>query len=115
MKWTGKAVGARLGFATGLGPVGAIIGLVIGLLAGYVRWVDSVIMRIMDGMMGTGPVMMGGMGMGMGMAMPAPAGTSGLASAMSTFVDSAQNQSGVTPLMMQSLINRLNSSDGHLP
>ena len=39
---------------------------------------------IMDGMMGTGPVMMGGMGMGMGMAMPAPAGTSGLASAMST-------------------------------
>jgi len=30
MKWTGKAVGALLGFATGLGPVGAIIGLVIG-------------------------------------------------------------------------------------
>lgn len=30
MRWTGKAVGALLGFATGLGPVGAIIGLVIG-------------------------------------------------------------------------------------
>ncbi len=30
MKWTGKAVGALLGFATGLGPVGAVIGLVIG-------------------------------------------------------------------------------------
>ena len=72
---------------------------------------------IMDGMMGTGRVMMGGMGMGMdmGMAMPAPAGTSGLASAMSTFVASAQNRSGVTLSMMQSLINRLNSSDGHLP
>jgi len=30
MRWTGKAVGALLGFATGLGPVGAVIGLVIG-------------------------------------------------------------------------------------
>ena len=30
MKWAGKAVGALLGFATGLGPVGAIVGLVIG-------------------------------------------------------------------------------------
>ncbi|MGE5319276.1 MAG: hypothetical protein ACM3KD_03770 [Hyphomicrobiaceae bacterium] len=67
---------------------------------------------IMDGMMGTGPVMMGGMGMGM--AMPASTGTSGLASAMSTFVASAQNKSGVTLTMMQSLINRLNSSNGRL-
>ena len=30
MNWTGKIVGAVLGFATGLGPVGAAIGLVIG-------------------------------------------------------------------------------------
>jgi len=30
MRWTGKAVGALLGLATGLGPVGAVIGLVIG-------------------------------------------------------------------------------------
>jgi len=30
MKWTGKVVGALLGFATGLGPVGAVVGLVIG-------------------------------------------------------------------------------------
>jgi len=30
MKWTGKVVGALLGLATGLGPVGAAIGLVIG-------------------------------------------------------------------------------------
>ncbi len=30
MKWIGKAVGAVLGLATGLGPVGAAIGLVIG-------------------------------------------------------------------------------------
>jgi DnaJ like chaperone protein len=30
MKWLGKIVGAALGLATGLGPVGAAIGLVIG-------------------------------------------------------------------------------------
>ena len=30
MKWTGKVVGTLLGFATGLGPVGALIGVVIG-------------------------------------------------------------------------------------
>ncbi len=30
MKWAGKVVGALLGLATGLGPVGAAIGLVIG-------------------------------------------------------------------------------------
>jgi DnaJ like chaperone protein len=30
MKWLGKVVGAALGLATGLGPVGAAIGLVIG-------------------------------------------------------------------------------------
>jgi DnaJ like chaperone protein len=30
MKWVGKVVGAVLGLATGLGPVGAAIGLVIG-------------------------------------------------------------------------------------
>ena len=30
MKWAGKVVGAALGLATGLGPVGAAIGLIIG-------------------------------------------------------------------------------------
>jgi DnaJ like chaperone protein len=30
MNWGGKVVGALLGFATGLGPVGALIGIVIG-------------------------------------------------------------------------------------
>jgi DnaJ like chaperone protein len=30
MNWGGKVVGALLGFATGLGPVGALVGLVIG-------------------------------------------------------------------------------------
>lgn len=30
MKWTGKVVGAVLGAATGLGPIGVLVGLVIG-------------------------------------------------------------------------------------
>lgn len=30
MRWTGKIVGALLGFVAGLGPVGALIGLIIG-------------------------------------------------------------------------------------
>lgn len=30
MNWGGKVVGALIGFATGLGPVGALVGLVIG-------------------------------------------------------------------------------------
>ena len=49
---------------------------------------------VMDGMMSGSGVMMGGMGTSM--LMPANAGTSGMASAMATFMASPQNQSGVT-------------------
>ena len=31
--------------------ISTVVGLVIGLLAGYVRWVDAIIMRVMDGLM----------------------------------------------------------------
>jgi peptide/nickel transport system permease protein len=31
--------------------ISVTIGLVIGLVAGYVRWVDSIVMRLMDGLM----------------------------------------------------------------
>ena len=68
--------------------------------------------HVMDGMMGSGSVMMGGMGMGM--MMPATAGTSGLASAMSTFVMSAHNKSGVAASAMQPLVNQLTGSSGQL-
>jgi hypothetical protein len=68
----------------------------------------------MDGMMGGSAVMMGGMGAGMGSQMPASAGTSGLASAMSTFTASSQNKSGVTASTMQTLITRLDTSNGQL-
>jgi hypothetical protein len=68
---------------------------------------------VMNGMTGSGSVMMGGMGMG-GARMPANAGTSDLANAMSAFVASSQNRSGVTAPMMQSLIGKLSASNGQL-
>lgn len=45
--------GARVSLAVGLGVAmgGISIGLIVGLLSGFVRWVDQVLMRIMDGLM----------------------------------------------------------------
>jgi len=57
---------------------------------------------------------MGAMGMGMGATMHASAGTSGLASAMSTFAASSQNRSGVSVSTMQALMTRLDASNGQL-
>jgi hypothetical protein len=67
---------------------------------------------VMDGRMSGGGVMMGGMGTGT--MMPTNAGTSGMASAMSTFMASAQNRSGVTAATMQQLMNQLNASNGQM-
>lgn len=66
----------------------------------------------MDGMMGSSSVMMGGMGMGT--AMPSAAGTIGIGAAMATFVASAQNKSGVGSATMQTLMNQMNGSSGHI-
>jgi len=45
--------GGRISLVVGItvATLSLAIGLVIGLAAGYVRWLDSVVMRIMDGMM----------------------------------------------------------------
>jgi peptide/nickel transport system permease protein len=45
--------GTRVSLAVGVVAtvISVSIGLTIGLLAGYVRWLDSVVMRFMDGMM----------------------------------------------------------------
>ncbi len=71
---------------------------------------------VMNGMMGSTPISMGGMG-GMGgmmggSTMPAGAGTSGLAAAMTTFVGSSRNASGVSVGEMQPLVDKLTASDG---
>jgi hypothetical protein len=71
----------------------------------------------MNGMMGNTQIQMGGgmMGGGMmggGMMMSSNAGTSGLAGAMSEFIQSTMNKSGVTVQDMQTLINKLQTSNG---
>ncbi len=70
---------------------------------------------IMNGMMGGTSITMGGMGGGMmggGTMMQSTAGTSGLATAMTTFMGSTMNKSGLTATDMQTLMNQLNSSNG---
>jgi peptide/nickel transport system permease protein len=45
--------GARVSLIVGVAvaAIGSVIGLAIGLVAGYLRWVDLVVMRVMDGLM----------------------------------------------------------------
>ena len=67
---------------------------------------------MMNGMMGGTPVSMGGM---MGGSMMQPnAGTSGMANAMISFLQSPNNKSGLTQQDMQVLINKLTASNGHI-
>ena len=68
----------------------------------------------MDGMMGGSNISMGGMGGMMGgVMMQSTAGTSDLASAMTTFVgNTTYNRSGLTTTDMQALIDKLNAASG---
>lgn len=45
--------GARVSLAVGVAVavIAVAIGVVIGLISGYIRWLDGIIMRIMDGLM----------------------------------------------------------------
>jgi peptide/nickel transport system permease protein len=45
--------GARVSLAVGLsvGLLATVIGLAIGLVTGFVRWLDGIVMRVMDGLM----------------------------------------------------------------
>lgn len=68
---------------------------------------------VMNGMMGSTPISMGGMGGMMGgTMMPAASGTSGLAAALAEFVASGANRSGVSMADMQPLIDKLAGSSG---
>lgn len=64
---------------------------------------------VMDGMMGSSPVMMGGMTAST--ALPATAGTSGLSGAMNTFLNNTTlNKSGLTSTEMAALMSKLNTA-----
>jgi hypothetical protein len=70
---------------------------------------------VINGMMGNTQIMMGGMGGMMGnMPLSTTAGTSGLAQAMTTFMGSSMNKSGLTAADMQTLMNRMNTASGQI-
>jgi peptide/nickel transport system permease protein len=52
--------GARVSLAVGalVAIVSVAAGLAIGLVSGYIRWVDSVVMRLMDGLMAIPPILL---------------------------------------------------------
>jgi hypothetical protein len=64
--------------------------------------------------MSTGGGMMGGGMMGGGTTMPQTAGTSGLAEAMTSYMTSAANASGITAADMAALIQKLTVSNGKI-
>ena len=45
--------GARISLVVGLAVavIAVVLGLIIGLVSGYIRWLDAIIMRVMDGLM----------------------------------------------------------------
>ncbi len=52
--------GARVSLIVGISvaALASIVGLVIGLVAGFVRWADGVVMRVMDGLMSIPPILL---------------------------------------------------------
>jgi peptide/nickel transport system permease protein len=52
--------GARVSLAVGglVAVISTLFGLAIGLVAGYVRWVDALVMRLMDGLMAIPPILL---------------------------------------------------------
>jgi peptide/nickel transport system permease protein len=51
--WSRVVYGARVSLTVGLAVAvtSVLVGTVIGVVAGYVRWLDGVVMRVMDGLM----------------------------------------------------------------
>jgi hypothetical protein len=97
---------SELARATGMGTSSS--GMVTAMM-------DDASDGVLDGMMGTTPVSMAGMGGMMGGTMSPTAGTTGLSTALGTFVGSAMNTSGVTMADMQPLMTQLATSAGQLP
>ena len=52
----GARVSLEVGFA--VAALASIVGMTIGLVSGFVRWADSVIMRVMDGLMSIPPILL---------------------------------------------------------
>ena len=52
--------GARVSLAIGIAVAifSTLVGLAIGLVTGFIRWLDAIVMRIMDGLMSIPPVLL---------------------------------------------------------
>jgi peptide/nickel transport system permease protein len=52
--------GARVSLVVGLAValLSILVGLLIGLVTGFIRWLDAIVMRIMDGLMSIPPVLL---------------------------------------------------------
>src|SRR6187551_3417382 len=52
--------GARVSLAVGIAVAifSTLVGLAIGLITGFIRWLDAIVMRIMDGLMSIPPVLL---------------------------------------------------------
>lgn len=105
MKNYGMAIAAMTQYAKNIGMTSSS-GIVTSMM-------NDASDGVINGMMGTTQITMGGM-MGGGTMMPPTAGTTGLATAMTQFMGSPMNRSGLTPLDMQKLIENLNPSNEQL-
>lgn len=104
----GMSIAAMSQYAKTTGMTTSSSGMVTAMM-------DDASDGIMDGMMGSTGVSMAGMGGMMGGMMQPIAGTSGLSSAMGSFIGSPMNRSGVPLSDMQTLMNQLAGSNGQLP
>ena len=52
--------GARVSLTVGfsVAALASVVGLAIGLFSGFVRWVDAILMRVMDGLMSIPPILL---------------------------------------------------------
>ena len=52
--------GARVSLAIGIAVavLSTVVGLAIGLVTGFIRWLDAIVMRVMDGLMSIPPVLL---------------------------------------------------------
>lgn len=103
----GICIAAMSEYAKGIGMTTSSSGIVTAMM-------KDASDGVMNGMMGSTAISMGGMGGMMGGSMSPTSGTSGLATAMSQFVGSTMNKSGVSMSDMQALVDRLSSSGGAL-
>jgi hypothetical protein len=106
----GMSIAAMSQYATSIGMTTSSSGVVTAMM-------KDASDGVMNGMMGSTSIAMGGMGGGMmggGTMMQSTAGTTGLATAMTAYLGSSMNRSGVQVSDMQPLIDRLAASTGML-